>query len=624
MGVEHDTDSRIRMKGSLAMRVFITSCAFLVIPLIFYTAFTYKREYDRALTQVYDSLNISLGDHVKFLTEITDLQGHYLDALYEIVANKPVDNLNLTLSKFVSDEMISTIIYLKTDPTGVICFASSLPELVGKNFSGEIDLKKIDTLNRKSFIARNPDGNYALYLIRLIKDPKSNAITGAIALSTSMQLLLNVITGFRTIQYLDTSILSSGGDVLATTHSNWMQKTLLVQHADDFELKKAIPRVSNNDVISLKPNDLGYEVNIGNETRLVVLKPVTNLPIMIALDVPKKIFLNQLKSYFATVGSLLLSILVLGGGATYLLTLRIARPMAALCEVMKMGQEGHLETRFDFDKWGFEVNYVGYLYNCLMDKIESMIQEIRTERTEKERYATQMVLALEIQKSLLPTQIKLPNIKIASSYFPAIDVAGDIFDCFEISEGKILLMCSDVAGKGIQACLYSLSFRGFLRSVSVFEKKLDRIVDQVNDLYLKDTEENSMFVTAWIGILDTVTRTMEYVSCGHPPALLRRHDKPVQLLEGNGIPFGIQKMDQIEVRSIQLEPKDLVIAYTDGVTEAMNDTKQLFGMDRLVVAIRNIDVASPENLIQDLYRRIKDFSAKEQSDDITILVFEVE
>jgi sigma-B regulation protein RsbU (phosphoserine phosphatase) len=105
---------------------------------------------------------------------------------------------------------------------------------------------------------------------------------------------------------------------------------------------------------------------------------------------------------------------------------------------------------------------------------------------------------------------------------------------------------------------------------------------------------------------------------------LRRHDKPVQLLEGNGIPFGIQKMDQIEVKSIQLEPKDLVIAYTDGVTEAMNDTKQLFGMDRLVVAIRNIDVASPENLIQDLYRRIKDFSAKEQSDDITILVFEVE
>jgi len=133
-----------------------------------------------------------------------------------------------------------------------------------------------------------------------------------------------------------------------------------------------------------------------------------------------------------------------------------------------------------------------------------------------------------------------------------------------------------------------------------------------------------MFVTAWIGILDTVTRTLEYVSCGHPPALLRRHDKPVQLLEGNGIPFGIQKMDQIEVKSIQLEPKDLVIAYTDGVTEAMNDTRQLFGMDRLVVAIRNIDVASPENLIQDLYRRIKDFSAKEQSDDITILVFEVE
>ena len=259
-----------------------------------------------------------------------------------------------------------------------------------------------------------------------------------------------------------------------------------------------------------------------------------------------------------------------------------------------------------------------------MDKIEAMIQEIRLERTEKERYATQMVLALEIQKSLLPTKIQIPNLKIASSYFPAIDVAGDIFDCFEVAPKRVLVMCSDVAGKGIQACLYSLSFRGFLRSVCVFEQDLGKIVQQVNDLYLKDTEENSMFVTAWIGILNIETRLLEYVSCGHPPALLRRHDQPVQLLEGEGFPFGIQKMDTVDVRKVQLQSKDLVIAYTDGVTEAMDDAKMLFGMDRLTSAIRNIDVASPENLIEDLYRRIKEFSAKEQSDDITILVFEVD
>jgi sigma-B regulation protein RsbU (phosphoserine phosphatase) len=133
-----------------------------------------------------------------------------------------------------------------------------------------------------------------------------------------------------------------------------------------------------------------------------------------------------------------------------------------------------------------------------------------------------------------------------------------------------------------------------------------------------------MFVTAWIGILDTTSKTLEYVSCGHPPALLRRHDLPVELLEGEGIPFGIQKMDEIKVQKIQLKSKDLVIAYTDGVTEAMNDAKQLYGMDRLITAIRNIDVASPENLIEDLYRRIKEFSSKEQSDDITILAIEIE
>jgi sigma-B regulation protein RsbU (phosphoserine phosphatase) len=612
------------MKGSLAMRVFITSCAFLVIPLIFYTAFTYKSEYDRAYNQVYESLNLSLGDHLKFVTEITDLQAHFLDALYEIVANRQVDNLNFSLSQFVNDEAISTILYLKVDPNGLICFASSVSSLVGKNFSGEIDLKKIDTLDRKSFIARDSEGNYVLYLIRLIKDPKSQDITGAVALSTSMSLLLKEITGFGTIGSLETTILSSGGDVLASTHKGWGKKTLVVRNAENINLNKAIPQMYGPDLINLEPTELGYQFTQNDETRLIVLKPAGKLPIMIGLDVPKKFFTDKLKGYFTTVGSLFLFILVLGGGATYLLTLRISKPLSALCGVMQMGEEGHLETRFDFDKWGFEVNYVGYLYNRLMDKIQLMIQEIRTERSEKERYATQMLLALEIQKSLLPTKIQIPNIKIASSYFPAIDVAGDIFDYFEISPGRVLLMCSDVAGKGIQACLYSLGFRGFVRSVSVFEKDLDKIVSQVNDLYLKDTSENCMFVTAWIGILDTTSKTLEYVSCGHPPALLRRHDLPVELLEGEGIPFGIQKMDEIKVQKVQLKSKDLVIAYTDGVTEAMNDAKQLYGMDRLITAIRNIDVASPENLIEDLYRRIKEFSSKEQSDDITILAIEIE
>lgn len=624
MSLEHDTDSRIRMKGSVAMRVFITSCAFLVIPLIFYTAFSYKSEYDRAYNQVYESLNISLGDHLKFLKEITDLQVHFLDALFEIVINRPIDNFDLSLSQFVTDEAISTILYLKNDPSGLLCFASSVPSLVGKNFSGEIDLRKIDTLNRKSFIAKDENGKYTLYLIRIIKDPKSNQFIGAVALSTSMELLLNKITGLKTpIPLLETTILSINGDVLASTHKSWGTKTLMVQNPDNIKLDKAIPQVTGADLLNVSPTQQGYELTDEGVSRLMVLKSAGQLPIMLGLDVPKKIFTDRLKSYFAAVGSLFLFIIVLGGGATYLLTLRIAKPLSALCGVMQKGEEGHLETRFDFDKWGFEVNYVGYLYNRLMDKIQSMIQEIRTERTAKERYANQMLLALEIQKSLLPTKIQIPNVKIASSYFPAIDVAGDIFDYFELPDGRILLMCCDVAGKGIQACLYSLGFRGFLRSVSVFERSLEKIVEQVNDLYLKDTIENCMFVTAWIGILDTSSKMLEYVSCGHPPALLRRHDQPVELLEGVGIPFGIQKMEGIKVQKVQLKAKDLVIAYTDGVTEAMNKEKKLFGMDRLTMAIRNTDVASPENLIEDLYRRIKEFSSDEQSDDITILAIEI-
>jgi sigma-B regulation protein RsbU (phosphoserine phosphatase) len=624
MSEQHDTDSRITMKGSLAMRVFITSCAFIVIPLIFYTAFTYKSEYDRALNQVYDSLDISLDDQTKYISDVTDLQINFLDALYQIIQEQKAEDLSSTLSSFFGGSSKNSILYLKNENGSVICFASNISDLVGKNFSGQIDLKKIDLLKRNAFIAKDANGVFSLYLVRLIKDEKLDEVSGAVALTLPVADFLSEVSEFSNLDYIQTTILSFSGDVLASTDSSWVGRTWVVRSTDELNLGTQVPEITTTNAVFLDKSPRGFELQGENSIRLVVMQKLGKLPLMIALDVPKNVFLNQLKNYITSLGSLFLFILFVGGAATYILTLRISKPLSNLCSVMKLGEEGKLDARYGFDTWGFEVNLVGNLYNRLMDKIESMILEIRAERTEKERYANQMLLALEIQKSLLPTKYQMPKLKIASSYFPAIDVAGDIFDCFELSGDRVLLMCSDVAGKGIQACLYSLGFRGFLRSVSLFESDLAKIVNQVNQLYLKDTEENSMFVTAWIGILDTKTRVLEYVSMGHPPALLRRHDQPVQLLEGEGIPFGIQPLDQVITKKITLEPKDIVIAYTDGVTEATNDEKKLFGMQRLIDCVRNIDVATPQNLINDMYRRIKEFSSKEQSDDITILVVEIE
>lgn len=606
------------------MRVFITSCAFIVIPLIFYTAFTYKSEYDRALNQVYDSLDISLDDQTKYISDVTDLQINFLDALYQIIQEQKAEDLSSTLSSFFGGSSKNSILYLKNENGSVICFASNISDLVGKNFSGQIDLKKIDLLKRNAFIAKDANGVFSLYLVRLIKDEKLDEVSGAVALTLPVADFLSEVSEFSNLDYIQTTILSFSGDVLASTDSSWVGRTWVVRSTDELNLGTQVPEITTTNAVFLDKSPRGFELQGENSIRLVVMQKLGKLPLMIALDVPKNVFLNQLKNYITSLGSLFLFILFVGGAATYILTLRISKPLSNLCSVMKLGEEGKLDARYGFDTWGFEVNLVGNLYNRLMDKIESMILEIRAERTEKERYANQMLLALEIQKSLLPTKYQMPKLKIASSYFPAIDVAGDIFDCFELSGDRVLLMCSDVAGKGIQACLYSLGFRGFLRSVSLFESDLAKIVNQVNQLYLKDTEENSMFVTAWIGILDTKTRVLEYVSMGHPPALLRRHDQPVQLLEGEGIPFGIQPLDQVITKKITLEPKDIVIAYTDGVTEATNDEKKLFGMQRLIDCVRNIDVATPQNLINDMYRRIKEFSSKEQSDDITILVVEIE
>jgi sigma-B regulation protein RsbU (phosphoserine phosphatase) len=215
----------------------------------------------------------------------------------------------------------------------------------------------------------------------------------------------------------------------------------------------------------------------------------------------------------------------------------------------------------------------------------------------------------------------VPSLEVFPGYHSALEVSGDFYDLVVLEGGRVLIAIADAAGKGISACLFSLSFRSMLRSVAATQQDLAAIVRIANDLLMYDTSLSSFFITAWLGLYDPKSGELSYCSQGHPPTLLVR-EKEVQLLSTGGIAFGVEPIDPT-IKTIQLLRQDLLFLYTDGITEAENGRKELFGMERLkeVILRSRASLKADARLLLD---EIEQFCAgASQSDDVTFLFLRV-
>ena len=329
----------------------------------------------------------------------------------------------------------------------------------------------------------------------------------------------------------------------------------------------------------------------------------------------------HLESYYFRFGSLVFFVGVIGGLAVYLLTRRISRPLKNLVKTMQRVSEGASHARYTPDRMGFEINALGIQFNETLDSLLKHAQEVEKERIGREKLAKEFHIGHEIQANLLPKHLPgLPGIDIASRYFASKEVNGDFYDLFRLKNGKLLIAVCDIAGKGIQACLFSLGLRSIIRSVASMTSNLSQIVMRANDLYLIDAHESSMFATLWIGIFDPKSKKLTYCSQGHPPALLIR-EGDVQELWTEGIAMGAQTLDVVTVDEIKLKKEDSLVLYTDGVIEAHDSANQLFGKERLNALFSEIRTETADQMAGRIIENVHLFvKGARQHDDITLLI----
>ncbi|MGH9812118.1 MAG: PP2C family protein-serine/threonine phosphatase, partial [Candidatus Acidiferrales bacterium] len=250
------------------------------------------------------------------------------------------------------------------------------------------------------------------------------------------------------------------------------------------------------------------------------------------------------------------------------------------------------------------------------------LAEQMAERLEAERQAKREIeIALEVQTRLLPRKRPpIQTLDYVGRCIQARGVGGDYYDFLELDSNQTALVLTDIAGKGISAALLMANLQANLRSqYAVALDDLPRLLRSVNRLFCESTEAHH-YATVFFGIYDDSTRRLRYENCGHNPPLLVGADGRIEHLKGTATVLGMFEAWECSVVETELRPGDLLVIYSDGVTEAMSDDGEFYGEPRLLDVIRaNHERPVPE-LLEAIVADAVRFSGRVQEDDLTLIV----
>src|ERR671913_936795 len=246
-------------------------------------------------------------------------------------------------------------------------------------------------------------------------------------------------------------------------------------------------------------------------------------------------------------------------------------------------------------------------------------QRLEQERVERERIEQELEVARSIQQASLPKEVPTPEgWQISPFYQPAREVGGDFYDFFELPEGRLGLVVGDATGKGVPAALVMASARSMLRAVAQgTEYSPGGVLGKVNDALATDIPPN-MFITCFYAILDPESGRLLYANAGHDLPYVWQSGEAEEL-RARGMPLGLMPGMSYEQKEIVLEWGDSALFYSDGLVEAHDPQRDMFGFLRLRALVR--EHGKQESLEEALLEQLYSFVGEgwEQEDDITLL-----
>jgi len=324
-----------------------------------------------------------------------------------------------------------------------------------------------------------------------------------------------------------------------------------------------------------------------------------------------------------TLSIILLVILAVAYAGSFFLVARILKSFHSLADWVRQVVRGKVDQdEIDIDA-SDEIGEIAQAFNEMTEKF----RKAQVNLMEQQKLQKELQVAQEIQQMLLPNDFpRVEGFDIGSYYEAAKEVGGDLFDFVEVDDDSVGIVVADVSGKGVPGSLIMTMIRTAIRLESRGNTDPADVLAKVNR-FVTDDMKRGMFVTMFYVILDSRNRVIRYASAGHNPMILFRSSaKQTYYLNPSGFPVGIQLPDirlfdqKIETDSIRLREDDILVLYTDGITEAMNHKRDLYREERFLAAIRENGHFDVAEFVKSIKNNLKDFTGgAPQNDDITFV-----
>lgn len=262
--------------------------------------------------------------------------------------------------------------------------------------------------------------------------------------------------------------------------------------------------------------------------------------------------------------------------------------------------------------------FLVYVIQRYIEQRETLAKTIQRQRDD---LLKDLEVAAQVQRLFLPLgKPAISGLDVAGMMLPAKVVGGDYYHYAPIDAHRIQLVVADVAGKGVPAALLMSATAAAMQVATNQDRHMLEQVERLN-AGIHAVSDDERYVTLLLAEIDTDRRLIRYVNCGHNPALLfQASTGKVTRLNSSCLPIGLSSQEDCELASAELMPGDMVVFYTDGVTEAENSLGEEFGIERLSELVRRDSSLSAEEVMNGVYNATADFCSDDFSDDVTLLV----
>ncbi|MDR1515762.1 MAG: SpoIIE family protein phosphatase [Synergistaceae bacterium] len=350
----------------------------------------------------------------------------------------------------------------------------------------------------------------------------------------------------------------------------------------------------------------------------------------VGADISMNYILGFLTRYMAFIVSATSVVMALCFTALFLLVRRsVVNPIHAIA-----GKTSEFTRRVSDEKFealqiraNDEIGDLAASINRMFEEIRDFASRLAEETARRERAQSELDMARGIQEGVLPKVFPpfrdFPKVEVFASMNPAKGVGGDFYDFFIVGGDSIAIVIADTSGKGVPAALFMMVARILIKNRALLGDEPHELLESVNRQLCQDNDAG-MFVTVFVGIFDTKLKTLKYANAGHNPPLILRGGRAEWLPVEPGMALGVMENISFVAQDMEFGERGLLLLYTDGVTEAMNGSGELFDESRLLELMTGIasgtEEMSAKDAVEAVNAAVLDFSGgAEQADDVTVL-----